>query len=116
MRLAGLDVELDLQGDLDDLSAGRALTAFRILQEAFTNSLRHAPGSRVRAKLERSPGQLFIEVVDDGGAGSPAPSGRVGYGLIGMRERVALYGGRLDVGPVPSGGYLVAAQIPTGDG
>jgi signal transduction histidine kinase len=114
MRRAGLDVALHVDGELDDLSAGRALAAFRVLQEAFTNALRHAPGSRVRASVRRLPGELRIEVVDDGeGAGTAMNGG--GYGLVGMRERVALYGGTLEAGPRADRGFVVLASLPTAD-
>jgi signal transduction histidine kinase len=115
MRRAGLDVELHVEGDLDDLSAGRALAAFRIVQEAFTNALRHAPGSHVRAALCSAPGELRIEVVDDGNGRAPAEPDRGGYGLIGMRERVTLYGGTLEAGPRPDRGFAVVARLPTAD-
>ena len=115
MRLAGLDVDLRVEGELDDLSAGRTLAAFRILQEAFTNALRHAPGAHVRAALRRTPGELQIEVVDDGNARSPASPDGGGYGLVGMRERVALYGGTLEAGPRPERGFAVVARLPTAD-
>jgi signal transduction histidine kinase len=116
MRLAGLDVELLVEGDLGDLSAGRALTAFRILQEGLTNALRHAPGSHVVAVLRRTPEALVIEVRDDGATGSPVASAGGGYGLIGMRERVSLYGGTLEAGPRRESGYAVVAHLPTADG
>jgi signal transduction histidine kinase len=115
MRLAGLDVDLRVEGELDDLSAGRALAAFRILQEAFTNALRHAPGAHVRAALRRTPGALQIEVVDDGNARSPVSPEGGGYGLVGMRERVVLYGGTLEAGPRPTRGFAVVARLPTAD-
>jgi signal transduction histidine kinase len=104
-----------VEGDLGDLSAGRALTAFRILQEALTNVLRHAPGSHVVAVLRRTPDELVIEVRDDGANGSPATSKGGGYGLVGMRERVALYGGTLEAGPRRERGYAVVAHLPTAD-
>jgi signal transduction histidine kinase len=115
MRRAGLDVDLRVEGELGDLPAGRALAAFRILQEAFTNALRHAPGAHVRASLRRGPGELEIEVVDDGNARPPVSDGGGGYGLIGMRERVALYGGTLEAGPRPERGFAVVARLPTAD-
>jgi signal transduction histidine kinase len=115
LRRAGLDVELRIEGELDDLSAGRALTAFRIVQEAFTNALRHAPGAHVRAALRRTPGELRIEVVDDGNGRSPVSPDGGGYGLIGMRERVALYGGTLEAGPRSDRGFAVVARLPTAD-
>lgn len=115
VRRAGLDVELHIEGDLDELSAGRALAAFRIVQEAFTNALRHAPGSHVRAALCSTPGELRIEVVDDGNGRAPASPDHGGYGLIGMRERVTLYGGTLEAGPRPDRGFAVVARLPTAD-
>jgi signal transduction histidine kinase len=115
MRRAGLDVELVVEGELDDLSAGRALAAFRILQEALTNALKHAPGAHVRAVLRRTPQELTIEVTDDGGDGPPPASNGGGYGLVGMRERLALYGGTLEAGPTGGRGYAVVAHLPTAD-
>jgi signal transduction histidine kinase len=115
MRLAGLDVELVVDGELGDLSAGRAMTAFRILQEALTNALRHAPGSHVVAVLRRTPHELVIEVSDDGANGAPAGSPGGGYGLVGMRERVSLYGGTLEAGPGRERGFAVVAHLPTTD-
>jgi signal transduction histidine kinase len=114
MRRAGLAVDLVVEGELSDLSAGRALTAFRILQEALTNALKHAPGAHVQAVLRRSPEELVIEVRDDGanGAGASSPGG---YGLVGMRERLALYGGTLEAGPQPMRGYALVARLPTVD-
>jgi signal transduction histidine kinase len=114
MRRAGLDVDLRVEGDLDGITAGRALTAFRILQEALTNALKHAPGSHVVAVVRRTPEALVIDVADDG-ATRRATSDGGGYGLVGMRERVALYGGALDAGPRGDGGYAVTARLPTAD-
>jgi signal transduction histidine kinase len=111
IRRAGLDVDLQVDGDLGDLSPGRALAAFRILQEGLTNALKHAPSASVRATLLRTPAELRIEVVDDGCAASSAGSAD-GYGLVGMRERVALYGGTLDAGPGDGGGFRVVARLP----
>ena len=115
MERAGLDVDLLVEGEVGDLSPGRALTAFRILQEALTNALKHAPGARVRAVLRRTSDELVIEVTDDGGSGSPVASNGGGYGLLGMHERVALYGGTLEAGPRPKRGYAVVARLPTED-
>jgi signal transduction histidine kinase len=116
MRRAGLDVDLHVDGQLDDLSAGRALAAYRILQEALTNVLRHAPGARVSASLRRTPAELHIEVVDDGGSGPSTRAEGGGQGLVGMRERAALYGGTLDAGPRADGGFMVVARLPAGGG
>jgi signal transduction histidine kinase len=114
MRHAGVDVDLVVEGDLDDLTAGRALAAFRILQEALTNALKHAPGSPVAAVLRRTPEALVIEVTNAPADAPPRSSGG-GYGLVGMRERVALYGGTLEAGPTPARGYEVVARLPTAD-
>jgi signal transduction histidine kinase len=115
MNRAGLEVELVVEGDLGQLSAGRELTAFRIVQEALTNALRHAPGSHVVAALRHTPAELVIEVTDDGGSPTTASSNGGGYGLVGMRERVALYGGTLEAGPRPGRGYAVVVHLPTDD-
>ena len=116
MRRAGITVSLTIDGDLDGLPAGRAMAAYRILQEAFTNVLRHAPGARVEARLVRTPAVLRLDVVDDGGESPSAPPGSGGHGLIGMRERASLYGGKLEAGPRPGGGFRVAAELPAGPG
>jgi signal transduction histidine kinase len=116
MRLAGLDVELDVgEGlDFDELSPGRALATFRILQEALTNTLKHAPGAHVRATLRRTAAALEIDVVDDGAGVAAAAAANGGHGLVGMRERVAMYGGTLDAGPRDGRGFAVHARLPTG--
>jgi signal transduction histidine kinase len=116
MRRAGLEVDLHVEGQLDDLSAGRALAAFRILQEALTNVLKHAPGARVSVSLRRTPAELQVEVADDGGARPGTPPGGGGQGLVGMRERAALYGGTLEAGPCADGGFMVVARLPAGGG
>jgi len=112
LRRAGLEVELRVEGDLDDLPPGRALAAFRILQEALTNALKHAPGAHVEALLRRTPGELAIDVVDSGGTRPAAADDGGGHGLVGMRERVALYGGTLEAGR-NGGGFAVHARLPT---
>ena len=114
MQRAGLDVELHVEEGLrlEELSPGRALAAFRILQEALTNALRHAPDAHVVASLRRTPAGVEIEVVDDGSDASGV-SDHGGHGLVGMRERVALYGGTLDAGPCVDRGFAVRASLPT---
>jgi signal transduction histidine kinase len=116
MRRAGLEVYLHVDGQLDDLSAGRALAAFRILQEALTNVLRHAPGARVSASLRRTAAELQIEIADNGGVGPGTRSEGGGQGLVGMRERAALYGGTLEAGPRSDRGFMVVARLPAGGG
>jgi signal transduction histidine kinase len=113
MTRAGLDVELSVSGELDDVPPGRALAAFRILQEALTNVLRHAPRAHVEVRLRRTADELAISVVDDGAhAGSATTNGDGGHGLVGMRERVALYDGTLDAGPRDEQGFAVEARLP----
>jgi signal transduction histidine kinase len=107
---AGLVVDLDVKGDVARVPPGVGLAAYRIVQEALTNTLRHANAGRVKVQLDYTGEVVAIEVVDDG-RGSHA-SGPPGHGLIGMRERVAVYGGTLDTGAQVGRGYRVAAQLP----
>jgi signal transduction histidine kinase len=112
VREAGLEVELAVEGDCDGLPAAVELSAYRIVQEALTNALKHAVGAHARVCVRREPGALTIDVDDDGAApvaGAPAGAGR---GLIGMRERVALFGGELRAGPRAEGGFAVQARLP----
>jgi signal transduction histidine kinase len=119
MADAGLPVELSVQGEERPLPASAALSAYRIVQESLTNTLRHAGPARARVMLRYLPDALEIRVSDNGagparGEGVPsAVSEGGGHGLIGMRERVALFGGELEAGPRPEGGYAVLARIPT---
>jgi signal transduction histidine kinase len=114
MRRAGLEVELRVEGDLDGATPGRELAAFRIVQEALTNVLKHSPGARVEVVLTSTAAALEIEVRDDGAGRVPARENGAGHGLVGMRERVGMYGGRLDAGPRDDGGFEVRATLPAG--
>jgi signal transduction histidine kinase len=109
---AGLAVELDVDGVAARLPIGVELSTYRIVQEALTNALKHAPGSPVRVRLARQGSDVEIEV-RNGRAAAPAlaavPSG---HGLVGLRERVSLFGGALDAGPTSDGGYVLAATLP----
>jgi len=110
-RSAGVEVELKVEGEPGDLPPGVDLSAFRIAQEGLTNVLKH--GGRVARVLVRySPGAVAVEIADDGRAGAAAEADGTGHGLIGMRERVAVFGGDLTAGPVPGGGYRLAARLP----
>jgi signal transduction histidine kinase len=112
VREAGLPVELHVEGERRELPVGIELSAYRIVQEALTNVLKHAGEARASVRVSYGPDSLELEVVDDG-AGEPQPVARGGHGLVGMRERVALYGGRLDAGRGPSGGFAVRVLLPT---
>jgi signal transduction histidine kinase len=110
---AGVPVDADVQGPRPLLPAGVDLAAYRIVQEALTNVLKHAGPARARVSVLYEPGAIRIEVLDDGrGAASTGVTGDgAGHGLVGMRERAALYGGALEAGPRPGGGYRVAATL-----
>ncbi|GGS93008.1 two-component sensor histidine kinase [Planobispora rosea] len=141
VREAGLDVRLRTAGEPRPLPEGLSLSAYRVVQEALTNVRKHAPAARAGVVIGYGPAELVVEVVDDGaapapdavapasGGGEPADRGHGpaadesgsgsgsrqapgGHGLIGMRERVAMHGGELSAGPVPGGGYRVAARFP----
>lgn len=114
LRAAGLDVDLRLQANVGDLPPGRALAAFRVVQEALTNVLKHAPAAHVQVTVRQAAGELQIDVVDDGQPSAGDPWARGGYGLVAMRERVTMYGGTLDAGRRPEGGFAVSARLPTG--
>src|SRR5919205_414422 len=102
VRAAGLPVELEVEGKLDDLPAGLDLSAYRIVQEALTNAIKHADASLARVRVCRTADGVQLEVVDDGAG--PSGTGR-GPGLIGMRERASLLGGEVEAGPPPGGGF-----------
>jgi signal transduction histidine kinase len=109
---AGLPVTLTVEGDPLPLPAGVDLCAYRVVQEGLTNALKHAGPAHADVLLRYGPAGLDIEVRDDGrGTGSTNGDG-AGHGLIGMRERVTLYGGRLTTGPRDGGGFEVRAHIP----
>ncbi|GGN35226.1 sensor histidine kinase [Streptomyces fuscichromogenes] len=111
-RGTGTPVELSVSGAVRPLPGGVELTAYRVVQEALTNALKHASGSRAVVCVDYGKDELRVEVTDSGGtSGSAAATGN-GRGLIGLRERLAVYGGTLANGPRPLGGYRVRALIP----
>ena len=113
LTAAGVPTELHLHGETTDVPKGVELTAYRIVQEALTNVLKHGgPGASARVEVTFVPGAVDVEVADDGRGIdlSAAPAG--GHGLVGMRERVGVYGGTLDAGPRPAGGFRVRAHLP----
>jgi signal transduction histidine kinase len=105
----GVRVDVEWDGSREPLPANIDLSAFRIIQEAVTNVVRHAGTGRCQVAINRQDGELSIEVTDSGRGGDPSGTG---YGITGMRERAALLGGDLSAGPSPGGGFRVAARLP----
>jgi signal transduction histidine kinase len=130
MSRSGLEVEVRTEGDAAAVSPGVDISAYRIVQEALTNVLKHADAARAQVRIWHGDGVLEIEVIDDGTA-QPAhgntpgntpgntsgntPGNGQGHGLAGMRERVALYGGSLEAGALPAGGWRLLARLPKED-
>ncbi|HET9944937.1 MAG TPA: sensor histidine kinase [Actinomycetes bacterium] len=118
MSRAGIEVAVHLEGGAGALSPGLDVSAYRIVQEALTNVLRHAGASRATVRIEHAPTCLTIEVTDNGrgraaGLDGPGQGPGPGHGIAGMRERAALYGGSVEAGPVSGGGWRVLAVLPT---
>ncbi|MGP9021857.1 sensor histidine kinase [Streptomyces sp. BR1] len=112
VRGAGLTVTVDRTGTPRPLSPGVELSAFRIVQEALSNAMRHAPGSAVRVELAHQSAELVVRVANTAPDRPVAPSPGAGHGLLGMRERTAMLGGELAAGATPDGGYEVTAALP----
>jgi signal transduction histidine kinase len=124
MAAAGLDVDLRISGEQRGLSPGRDLAAYRVIQEALTNALKHAGTARTVIALDYRPDGPMLEVTDGGPRtateppahpqepGRPAAPPGTGRGLIGLRERVILLGGEFDAGRRPGGGWRVMARFP----
>jgi signal transduction histidine kinase len=116
VRAAGLVAELSVTGTRRPLPSGLDLAAYRVVQEALTNVLKHAGPARTVVRVEYRPRELRIKVSDDGRLADSAaygqPPGSGGRGLIGLRERIAIYHGELDAGPRPGGGWQISARIP----
>ncbi|HUA40564.1 MAG TPA: sensor histidine kinase [Streptosporangiaceae bacterium] len=111
VREAGLGVELRIEGEQRELPIGIELSAYRIVQEALTNALKHAGAGAAIVRVSYRPNALEFEVSDDGGgAAADIPGG--GHGLAGMRERVLLYGGEMDASARPGGGFAVRVRLP----
>jgi signal transduction histidine kinase len=105
-RTAGVDVSLEMA--VDDLPEGLGVSVYRIVQEALTNVVKHAGPVRCAVSVVVSKGEVRISVTDDGPGGTPGS----GHGLVGMRERVTMYGGTFTAGPRPEGGFAVSARMP----
>jgi len=115
LTAAGLPIDLRVGELPDELSPGLDLAAFRVIQEALTNVLKHAGKPSTTVVLDYDDGQLVVEVADTGRpilAAAPAVPAGAGRGLVGLRERIALYGGVLDAGPRTDGGWIVRARFP----
>ncbi|SCG59138.1 Histidine kinase [Micromonospora siamensis] len=111
VRAAGLEVTMDRPGGTVGLPGGVELSAYRIVQEALTNAVKHGHATRAEVSVRYDDGVLRVEVVNDGPV-APAPRTAEGHGILGMRERARLLGGTLDAGPLAAGGFRVSAQIP----
>lgn len=117
---SGVRVEVGISGERPEIPAGLDLSAYRIVQEALTNVIRHAgPSAVALVEVRYTPEEVMVVVVDDGRGPTPPSRGSTvggrppgGYGLAGMRERVAVHGGRLEIGRGPGGGFRVAAYLP----
>ncbi len=111
-----LRVHVAVEGDARALPPTVDVSAYRIVQEALTNTLKHARASNVDVRVRFAPSEIEVEVVDDGRGAAPEPSRPGGLGLVGMRERAALHGGSVRAEPRDSGGFAVLARLPTPDG
>jgi signal transduction histidine kinase len=111
---AGLPVELHVQGESFPLPRAVELSAYRIVQEGLTNSLKHARAGRAHVTIRYGAEELEVEVADDGLG--PAKSDGHGHGLVGVRERVKIYGGEMSAGPGTDGGFVLNARLPVGGG
>ena len=109
---AGLPVRLHVDGDPCPLPRAIDLSAYRIVQEGLTNALKHAQASHADVTVRYEPDELCIEVRDDGEGGSTSDG--LGHGLVGVRERVKIYGGEMTAGGAPQGGFVLSARLPLG--
>ena len=109
---AGLQVKLEVEGEPGPLPAGVDLCAYRVVQEGLTNALKHAGPAQTEVVLRYAPRSFEVEIRDDGRGSSDLSGEGAGHGLIGMRERVTLYGGELKAGPREGGGFEIHAHLP----
>jgi signal transduction histidine kinase len=115
-RAAGLRVEVDVRGERRPLPPGLELSAYRIVQEALSNVLRHAPGAVAHVELRHTAYGLIVEILNSPPTESASPSPGAGHGLLGMRERVGMLDGSMTAHPLPDGGYKVFAFLPARPG
>ena len=115
VRAAGLPVAITVEGDVRELPAGAQLTIFRVVQEALTNSLKHAgPEAEALVRLHYDSGGVDVEISDTGAGTRSTSQGAHGLGLDGMRERAAVYSGTVEAGPLPAGGWRVRTRLAVG--
>jgi signal transduction histidine kinase len=116
VRAAGLPTRLTVTGQPFPLPPSAQLALYRTIQEALTNTLKHAPGATAQVRLAYRPGEVELEVTDDGRPGAvPAPEPRQGgHGLAGVRERAAVFGGQVSAGPRPGCGWRVHTVLSVG--
>jgi signal transduction histidine kinase len=114
VREAGLPVSLHIEGNATPLPPGVDLTGYRLVQEGLTNAVKHAGAHGAEVLVRYSDEEVEIVVTDDGDGSGDGEKG--GHGLVGMRERVAVYGGELEAGPRPEGGFALRARLPLGNG
>lgn len=113
VRAAGVPVDLDVEGDVRRLAEGTELSAYRIVQESLTNSVRHGgPDVTAKVAIEYKEDHLDVLIADDGRGASADTGDGIGHGIVGMRERIAVLGGEFSAGPKKGGGYQVHAVIP----
>ena len=109
---SGIPASLEVHGDPAPLTPALELCTYRIVQEALTNAIKHAGPASVSVVMTWSAGALDVVVTDDGPGPQAGPADAGGHGLVGMRERAALHGGRIDAGAGPAGGFVVRAHLP----
>ncbi len=109
---SGVETALAIIGECGALPAGVELAGYRLVQEALTNVIKHAGRASAHVVVTHEVDRLGIEITDDGLGGAAPPGAAIGHGLIGMRERVEIYGGTFEAGPHPGGGYRVRAMLP----
>jgi signal transduction histidine kinase len=112
VRASGTPVDLHLSGADRPLSPALELSVYRVVQEALTNVVKHAPGARAAVDLVVCDREIRLDVTDDGGPAGPAAGQASGHGIVGMRERIAAFGGRLTAEPLAGQGFRVTAQVP----
>jgi signal transduction histidine kinase len=114
-RQAGQPVEFTEEGDRAEATGSAETTAYRVVQEALTNALKHDHGSPTRVHVHHRPREITVQVTTDGTGSRAAAAGGGGRGLTGLRDRVDVLGGEFHAGRRPGGGFLVRARIPSGN-